>query len=66
MSAPTEADMIRMQWSHEDAWHDGNRAGIAHGKAEAWREAIEALRAMAGSGFAYQLERIAKERGYVA
>jgi hypothetical protein len=77
VNKPTEADMIRMQWSHEDAWHEGNRAGLAHGKAEAWRDTIEALRSADGRAddepsagcaecCADYLERLGKELGYVA
>ena len=73
--------------THEE-WYDLRRrilhdAGIAHGKAEGkaegWREAIEALRAREGGAdaagefwsrafwkdAALYLERIGKERGYV-
>ncbi len=75
MNKPTDEELNQIAWragaeDRDRALHD---AGIAHG----WREAIEALRAVADdkdpvlyvdpvvtSTLADHLERIAKERGY--
>ncbi len=70
MNKPTDPYADLYSAEPKGAWNEGLHAGIAHGKAEAWQEAIKALIYYAQTDTTDEtevefLQRIAKERGYV-